>query len=253
MPKKAFPDVIKNLQIFSGVSEKDRDMFLSKGVMVYCRRGDYLFHHGDQVKFFYIICSGLIQLFTETPDGKELTVDVVITGRTIARPEALNPFSLHHQLSAKSVGDSVVLKFPIEWLKEVAGHPVFALNILSAISQYAHMVEIEREHKSTMTAAQQVGCFLQRLCVMHNLNPNGFELPYSKILIASRLGMEPETFSRALAKLKENGVEVRDNLVKFHDIDHMGEYVCGRCSISRDCPTHMVIAEQDDKNNVQIC
>lgn len=242
MPKKAFPEVINNLKIFSGIEEGQRDAFLREGVLAYCKRGEYLFQQGDPIIFFYIVCSGIMQLFTETPDGREMTIDIAMAGKTIAKSEALMTLSVNHHLSAKSVGESVVLKFPISWLKKVASHPIISLNILAAVSQYAHMVEIESEHKSTMTAAQQVGCFLQRLCVMHGLNPHGFELPYSKVLIASRLGMEPETFSRALGKLRDNGIEVSDSRVKFHDIAQIEEYVCERCSIARDCPTHKALA-----------
>lgn len=244
MPKKAFPDIIKNLKIFRGVADEVRDAFISEGVLVYCKRGDNLFRQGDPIKDFYIVCSGVMQLFTETPDGRELTVDVATAGRTMAKSEAiLNPLRRHY-LSAKSIADSVVLKFPISWLKKVSGNPIIAMNILVAVSQYAHMVEIESEHKSTMTAAQQVGCFLQRLCVMHGFDPMGFELPYSKVLIASRLGMEPETFSRALAKLRGNGIEVCDNWVAIKCVDTVADYICDKCSMSVDCPTHQSLSEK---------
>ncbi len=72
------------------------------------------------------------------------------------------------------------------------------------------MVEVESEHKSTMNVAQRVGCFIQRLCVMHDLDPDRFTLPYSKALIASRLGISPETLSRAFVTLRKFGILVDD-------------------------------------------
>mgnify|MGYP000870833733 FL=1 len=36
-------------------------------------------------------------------------------------------------------------------------------------------------------------------------------LPYDKSLIAGRLGMKPESLSRAFARLRESGVTVRQN------------------------------------------
>lgn len=76
------------------------------------------------------------------------------------------------------------------------------------MAERAHIAEVEAEHQATMSAAQLVACFMQRLCVLYNFDPKGFDLPYSKTLIASRLGMELETFSRTLAKLKEHGIAV---------------------------------------------
>lgn len=92
--------------------------------------------------------------------------------------------------------------------------------------------------QATMSAAQLVACFIQRLCVLYDFDPKGFDLPYSKTLIASRLGMELETFSRTLAKLKVNGIMVEGNRVTIHDLERIGQYVCGFCSISGECATH---------------
>ena len=43
-------------------------------------------------------------------------------------------------------------------------------------------------------------------------------LPYDKGLIAARLGMQPETLSRALAKLRPLGVETHGSRVTIRDI-----------------------------------
>jgi len=85
-----------------------------------------------------------------------------------------------HRVNALAVEDSVVMAFPATWLKDTAKkHPVFALNLLSLISQHAHMAELEAEHQATMSAAQLVACFLQRLCVLYHFSPNGFDLPHA--------------------------------------------------------------------------
>ena len=77
----------------------------------------------------------------------------------------------------------------IKLVKETARkYGSFAINLLSATDQ-VHLAELEAEHQANMFAAQLVACFLQRLCVLYDFNPKGFDLPYSKSLIASRLGM----------------------------------------------------------------
>lgn len=105
-------------------------------------------------------------------------------------------------------------------------------------------MEVEAEHQATMSAAQLVACFMQRLCVLHNFNPKSFELPYSKTLIASLLGMELETFSRTLGKLKEHGITVNGNKVAITDLARVEQYVCGFCSISGDCATHQALEKK---------
>jgi Crp-like helix-turn-helix domain len=44
-----------------------------------------------------------------------------------------------------------------------------------------------------------------------------FALPYDKILIAGRLGLKPESLSRAFAKLKSVGVDVHASHVVVRD------------------------------------
>jgi hypothetical protein len=112
------------------------------------------------------------------------------------------------------------------------------------MAERTHIAEVEAEHQATMSAAQLVACFLQRLCVLYSFTPSGFDLPYSKTLIASRLGMELETFSRTLNKLKEHGILVEGNHVKITDLAKIGEYVCGACSISGECTTHQAMEQK---------
>jgi CRP-like cAMP-binding protein len=50
-------------------------------------------------------------------------------------------------------------------------------------------------------------------------------LPYDKVLIAGRLGMKPESLSRAFARLKDQGVVIRQNLAAIADVGALRDYV----------------------------
>lgn len=238
------PDIARGMPLFSGLTEQDRETLIKGGRLRQVPRGQMLFAHGDPVTHFYLIVSGTMQLLRATPDGHEKTIDVAKSGQTLCEDEIMD--HCHgHRASAVAVEDSTVLEFPVAWLKETAKkHGAFALNLLSLISSRAHLAEVEAEHQATMSAAQLVACFMQRLCVLYDFSPKGFDLPYSKTLIASRLGMELETFSRTLAKLKEHGITVEGNRVAITDLKRIGEYVCGMCSISGECTTHQAMEKK---------
>ena len=235
---------IKRLPLFAGLDEHDRDMLLSGSRSRQIPRGKMLFAHGDAVTHFYIIASGTIQLSRTTPDGHEKTIDILKSGQTICESEIMDSCR-GHRVNAVAVEDTTLLEFPVAWLKEAARkYRVFALNLLSLIAQHAHQAEVEAEHQATMSAAQLVACFLQRLCVLYDFDPAGFDLPYSKTLIASRLGMELETFSRTVARLKEHGITVQGTQVTIRDLGKIEEYVCGACSIADACPTHQAMEKK---------
>jgi CRP/FNR family transcriptional regulator, dissimilatory nitrate respiration regulator len=244
MPSAISYDVVRTLPLFSGVTEQDKDALIKSGRLRHAPRGQMLFTHGEPVTHFYIIVSGTIQLFRATADGKEKTIDVLKASQTMCESEIMDSCS-HHRVNAIPVEDSVVMEFPVEWLKETAKkQSAFALNLLSLIANQAHLAEVEAEHQAAMSAAQLVACFLQRLCVLYDFNPKAFDLPYSKTLIASRLGMELETFSRTVAKLKEHGIIVEGTKVSIHDIARIEHYVCGFCSVSEDCATHKAMEKK---------
>jgi hypothetical protein len=62
-------------------------------------------------------------------------------------------------------------------------------------------------------------------------------LPYEKSLIASRLGMQPESFSRAILKLRPIGVQVEREHVAIADVSSLSAFV-GRDDSKSDPNVH---------------
>jgi len=243
----AVSDTVLGISLFAGMTEQDKNTLIKMGRIREIPRGHLLFSHGDPVIHFYLIIRGTIQLFRATSDGHEKTISIAKAGEAICEDEIMDGCKLH-RANSKAVEDTSVLEFSSQWLKATAKeNSVFALNLLSLISNRAHLAEVEAEHQATMSAAQLVACFLQRLCILYDFSPKGFDLPYSKTLIASRLGMELETLSRTLAKLKEHGIIVKGNRVMITDLARISEYVCSVCSISGECTAHQKIEEVNIK------
>jgi len=229
------PDIVHGLPLFAGLNEQETGELIQEGRTRLCPKGRSLFVCGDEIRHFYILCEGAVQVFRETPEGREMTADILMVGDTLGELDLLQSQPTR-SFNAVAINDVVVLEFSAAWFqKTVTYNSVLALNLLAMIARRADTVAIEAEHKSTMAAAQQVACFLERYCILHHCDPHGFDLPYSKTLIASRLGMELETFSRALVKVREHGMAVEGTKVSFVDIEEIGKYVCSSCSICESC------------------
>ena len=238
MPQTAAPQILHSLPLFTDLPEQEKDALIQGGKIRRYESGKNVFRYGDPIRNFYVICDGTIQLFRETPDGHEMTSEVLIAGDAIGETEILQ-LSPTHKFNALAVKSSTLIEFPVSWLKDnIKRNGILALNVLGMLSRRAHIATVEAEHKATMTAAQQVACFLERLCILHDFDPHGFDLPYSKTLIASRLGMELETFSRTLSKIRDHGIGIQGNRVSFNDIEEMESFVCSSCSIVGNCNEH---------------
>lgn len=235
------PEMVNKLTLFSGIPEADKKTMLEAGHIRNIRRGHTLFLHGEPVAYFYIVIGGTIQLFRVNQGGDEKTISLIEPGQTICEDEILNA-SGAHRLNAKAVEDTVLIQFASSWLRDNARkYTSLAFNLLNLMADHSHEFEVEAEQQATMSAAQLVACFLQKLCVLHKLDPRGYKLPYSKTLIASRLGMELETFSRALTKLRQHGITIKGSRVSINNPSLLRQYVCNSCSITDECPAYKAI------------
>ena len=79
------------------------------------------------------------------------------------------------------------------------------------------------EQFATRTTPQRVAVFLLNFGSAAE-NSADIHLPYDKFLVAGRLSMKPETFSRALANLREIGVHTEGNLVHIEDVEALRRY-----------------------------
>jgi len=225
VPQTEHFDAIRNSPLFTGLTEGEKDVLLEGGEIHFHAPQGYLFRQGDGVEYFYIVCKGIVREFRKSHRGSEITVNIHGPGNAFCTAEMFLKEGLH-QTSAAAVDDAHVMKLPIQPLKKnLQKYKVVLERLICSLAQFAFMKQVEVEQQATMTATQIVAAFLRQICASHELDPGGFELPYSKSLIASRLGMEGETLSRTLHKLRQYGITVRGNHVSFHDAPDIKENV----------------------------
>ncbi len=239
MTKLSLSDVINFLPLFSGISKQEKENLRYVAKIKCLSHGQTLFIQGDEMLFFHVVYRGTVQLFRETTDGHEITSDILISGDSLCPSEIADDTPLYHA-NARAVDDVVLLEIPISWMKynlKNFNHLMFKL--FSDVSHRLQEATLEVERQATMSAPQLIVCFLYNICARYNFDPRGFELPYSKTLIASRLGMELETFSRSLHKLKEYGITVQGTHVSF-DNTKVEEFVYDHCPVLG-CLKHMEV------------
>jgi CRP-like cAMP-binding protein len=89
--------------------------------------------------------------------------------------------------------------------------------MIASTSQHLHHLVQQVEQLKAQSGVQRVAEFLASLCPIDH-GSSMIALPYDKVLIAARLGLKPESLSRAFAKLRTVGVEVRASHVAIRDV-----------------------------------
>lgn len=226
--------VLQATPLCKGLEPAQLDVLAAQAVVKHFPKGFMLFGHDEDAQWFYLMLEGWVKLFRETLDGDEAVIDILTNDHLFGESALFG--NGRYSFSAQTIEDSAILMLPMAALRQlIEANPLVALNLLDSMSRYRQQQERELEHRSLQNAPQRIGCFLLRLCDTEKKQAT-LHLPYDKTLIAARLGMKPETFSRALARLKEEtGIVVNGASVQISDISRLAEYTCSACSNTFPC------------------
>lgn len=193
-------------------------------------KGHIIFMHEDEAAWFYFLESGWVKLFRETLDGDEAILDVLPPGSVFGETACFE--NNIYSSGAEVIEDCRIVSFPLSVLKsEAQENNAFTVLFLHHLTGKNLTKDKEIELRSVQNAAQRIGCFLLRLCKSAGGNSETLHLSWEKSLIAARLGMTPETFSRSLAKLqKDVGLCIRGPTIEIPDIGALVRYTCTACS-----------------------
>ncbi len=218
-------DLVRRTVMFNGLPVKTVHALLGAARVIECPRGAILFVRGDVADRFYVILRGWVKLSRETADGDEHVIGIFSRGEAFA--EAAIFGSGRFPVTAEVVEKARLVVIPAApLLAAIRADGELAINILGAMSHRLRYLVGQVEQIRAKSAPQRVGEFLLRLSPGEK-GPLTIHLPYDKSLIAARLGMKPETFSRALAKLRELGVHCEGNDVILTEPDVLQRYCAG--------------------------
>lgn len=234
---------LKQLSLFQPCSSAFLEKLDAHKQIQNFKRGKVIFIQGDEAERFYLIRKGWVKLFRETRDGAQAIIDVVPAGRLFGEKAVLE--NDHHSCTAEVVEDAEIVSYSLADLKkELETDSDLTKSMLQEMARQCHRQEKELEHRSIQNAAQRIGCLLLRLSDQTAEGPVSIKLPYDKTLIAAQLGMQPETFSRALGKLREQlGLEIQGANIQIDDLQKLVSFSCSACSFDFPCKDLQEAAE----------
>lgn len=196
---------------------------LDKATLVRLERGQVLFTLGAPADAFYVILEGWVKLFRLTPDGAEAVVAALSSGESFAEPPAF--LGEPYPVSAMAATDARVMKVPMSGLREeMRCDPDLALAALASSHRFLRQLVTQIERLEVQTAPQRLAAFLLGLTETRQ-GACEVRLPHEKQLLAGRLGMSPESLSRALARLRTQGVRGCKGGAVIHDVAALRRYV----------------------------
>ena len=201
---------IGNLKLFGNIELKLLQTILKYAQIKTYQRNDFLFLRGEKMSNIYILLEGSIKLSFVDNQGIESIFQIINHQTTLN-----NIFSNIFLTNAEAIKKSEILIIPIFEIKKFININLqLALNFINELNLQNQQIINYTEQLKISDTKQKLGQFLLGMAFQKGVKTNEINLEFNKSEIASYLGMQPETLSRTLKKLENDGeINIRKNTI----------------------------------------
>jgi CRP-like cAMP-binding protein len=190
-------------------------------------RGEAIFHMGEPCEEFHVAVTGQVKLYAVSPAGQEKVVEIVGPGGSFA--EALMFTGQSYIINAQSLSDTLLLSVKkAAVVAEIERDPRLAMRMLAGLSRRLHGLVQDVQGYALHSGVQRViGYLLRGVSTDDSVGSEAItvSLPVSKSVVASRLSLTPEYFSRVLHELEAAGlIEIDKRDIVIRDARRLAQY-----------------------------
>ncbi|HHX35624.1 MAG TPA: Crp/Fnr family transcriptional regulator [Gammaproteobacteria bacterium] len=186
--------------------------------------GELLIRQGQPAERFFLVLKGRVKLYRISADGQEKVVEIIQAGQTFAEAVMFMQRS-EYPVCAETLEAVQLVSFPNRlMLTLLEENPQACLHLLGHMSMRLHQRLGELETLTLQNATQRFALYLIQQLEDRAQETVDIELPLPKRLIAARLSMQPETLSRIMARLHQEGfIEMKGRNIHIPSIERLLE------------------------------
>jgi len=196
-------DDLRNTPLLSRLTDEQLERVQRRAVQRKLDEGELLFTQGSPAERFYLVQSGQLRLFRLAPDGGEKIIEIVSPGQTFA--EALMFLQApRFPVSAAALSPARVIAIDaVDFAAMLRGSVDTCFVVMGALSQRLRGLIGEIDELTLHGAKSRVARYLLAHCPDDRRE---LVLDVPKSALASRLSIQPETYSRVTKQLVTDGV-----------------------------------------------
>lgn len=208
---------LKNGYLLAALAEPEFEAVLAHASVRILTPGERLFDQGDPCTHFFFVLSGIIKLCRLAPNGEEKVMDLVRHGHYFA--EAVMFMGGRYPIHARALDAARLVALENKhFLSLLRSNDDLCMRLLSSMSQRMHGLINEIDNLTLHSGTQRVIGYLMEQLPEGVVSPS-VRLSVPKHVIASRLGIQPETLSRVLTKLRgEHLIDMHEDTIVLKDI-----------------------------------
>jgi len=222
--------LLREVDLFAGLSPAELKEISRTLPMQTCQVGGLVTSPDDDDERLYVIKRGRVRLYRLTPDGKQLTLEIMDKGRIVGRMAWLG-----QQLTdayAEAIEDALICSFtPRELQRLIDRFPSVGVNIIRYLSGRLAASEREREVMAFRSVEQRLAARLLELSERFGQPTEGgtaIDARLTQQELADMIGTSRETLATTVASLRERRVlDMHNQRVVILDLPRVRELAGG--------------------------
>ena len=216
--------LLRRTYLFSALNDAQLNQMLESVRLVELGAGERLFERGQEANRFFLVMEGQMKLYRLSASGDEKVIEIVRRGGTFA--EAVLFMGVKgYPVNADALSPSVVASFSNEVFRELLKDSAdTCFRLMASMSRRLHSRLEEIDALTLHNATYRLVAYLLELAGPKERGQQRVNLGVAKHVVASRLSIQPETFSRILKRLSKDGlIEPNGSEIEITELGRLRE------------------------------
>ncbi len=229
---------VRTHHLFKCLSDECFQIVSQNAGLISLKKNEMLYECGFEASHFFLIRKGQITLSQTSLDGNEKIVDIFESGQTFAESSMFID-SKCYSVNARATCNTDLFYFDSDTFKsQLYNSNDSCFSLMVDMSNCLRSKTQEIIELSIHDAQYRlVNYLLEKCCDQNDLSCQAVvKLSTTKSLLASRLSITPETFSRILSRLKKQTlIRIEDDVITLIKPDELRKLVgyCGGKKLKR--------------------
>ncbi|MDD3598163.1 Crp/Fnr family transcriptional regulator [Sulfuricurvum sp.] len=188
---------LREFDLFNHLSDTQRMQIESVSILKHYDKNEIVFYEEENPLYFHLLIKGEVSIYKTTASTETIIIHRFSAPSLIAEVATLK--KLPYPASCECVQPSLILKIPRDpFLELLRNDPSVSIALIASLSEKIATLERSLQRHSAPNAMAKVARLLcENPDILHQMKG---------IDIARLLGITPETLSRIIKKLKEEGI-----------------------------------------------
>ncbi len=206
-----------SMPLFNGLGDDVMQRLMADSQILNRKRGSLLFDAGSPADGFFIVLSGQVKLFALLPDGRESVIEVIRPTQSFGEAAMLS--GQNFPINAEIIEDATLVRVGRNaFLSALRSDHAAAYRMLAGLCAWHLRLAGEARMLKRQPAWQRVAGYLITLTEAGS-GAATVRVPFTREVLASRIGIRRESLSRVLRQLRRLGVTSKgQHHIHFADV-----------------------------------